>query len=136
MSNNMFVIDVMSRIPVYEQVINQVEEKVLKKLLLPGAKMPSVRGPSMELAINPNTIQKAYTELERRGVIITVPGKGAFIAEDGVEKARVLATDKLSDFKETVAGLLLAGVSRKDLINIVNDCFKTDINNEKDEVGE
>ena len=40
MSNNMFVIDVMSRVPVYEQVINQVEEKVLKKLLLPGAKMP------------------------------------------------------------------------------------------------
>ena len=90
----------------------------------------------MELAINPNTIQKAYTELERRGVIITVPGKGAFIAEDGVEKARVLATDKLSDFKETVAGLLLAGVSRKDLINIVNECYKNDINNEKDEVGE
>ena len=55
MSNNMFVIDVMSRVPVYEQVINQVEEKVLKKLLLPGAKMPSVRGLSMELAINPNT---------------------------------------------------------------------------------
>ncbi len=136
MSNNMFVIDVMSRVPVYEQVINQVEEKVLKKLLLPGAKMPSVRGLSMELAINPNTIQKAYTELERRGVIITVPGKGAFIAEDGVEKARVLATDKLSDFKETVAGLLLAGVSRKDLINIVNECYKNDINNEKDEVGE
>lgn len=136
MSNNMFVIDVMSRVPMYEQVINQVEEMVLKKLLLPGVKMPSVRGLSMELAINPNTIQKAYTELERRGVIITVPGKGAFIAEDGVEKARILAKDKLSDFRETVSGLVLAGVSREDLINIVNDCYKGVNRNEKDEVGE
>lgn len=123
MSDNMFVIDLMSRVPVYEQVINQVEQKVLMKIMFPGTKMPSVRGLSMQLAINPNTIQKAYSELERRGVIITVPGKGAFIADDAVEKASVLAKDKLSEFREMVSGLIIAGVSKQELIDIVDECF-------------
>ena len=62
----MFVIDVMSRVPVYEQLINQVEEQILTGLLNSGDKMPSVRSLSVSLSINPNTIQKAYTELDRR----------------------------------------------------------------------
>lgn len=123
MSDNVFVIDVMSRVPVYEQVINQVEQKVLMKIMVPGTKMPSVRGLSMQLAINPNTIQKAYSELERRGIIITVPRKGAFIADEGYNNASVLAKDKLSDYREMVSKLIMAGVSKEDLINIVNECF-------------
>lgn len=121
MSDNMFVIDIMSRVPVYEQVINQVEEKVLTRLMLPGDKMPSVRGLSMQLAINPNTIQKAYSELERRGVIITVPGKGAYIADAAEENAQSLAKDKLSDYREMVTGLIIAGVSKEELISIVEE---------------
>ncbi len=62
----MFVIDVMSRVPVYEQIINQVEEQILTGLLNSGDKMPSVRSLSVSLSINPNTIQKAYTELDRK----------------------------------------------------------------------
>ena len=76
----MFVIDVMSRVPVYEQLINQVEEQILTGLLNSGDKMPSVRSLSVSLSINPNTIQKAYTELDRMKLIITVPGKGSFVS--------------------------------------------------------
>lgn len=69
----MFVVDVMSRVPVYEQIIKQVEEQVLTGILKEGDKLPSVRSLSVKLSINPNTIQKAYTELDRRQLIITVP---------------------------------------------------------------
>ena len=70
----MFVVDVMSRV-VYEQIIKQVEEQVLTGILKEGDKLPS--SVSVKLSINPNTIQKAYTELDRRQLIITVPGKGS-----------------------------------------------------------
>jgi GntR family transcriptional regulator len=123
MSDNMFVIDVMSRVPVYEQVINQVEQMVLTKVMKSGDRMPSVRGLSMQLAINPNTIQKAYTELERRGIIITVPGKGAFIADDAHEKASVLGKDKLSEYREIVDKLAIAGVSKQELIDIIEESY-------------
>ena len=72
----MFVIDVMSRVPVYEQIINQVEEQIMTGILKEGDKMPSVRSLSVKLSTNPNTIQKAYSELDRRQMIVTVPGKG------------------------------------------------------------
>ena len=72
----MFVIDVMSRVPVYEQIINQVEEQIMTGILKEGDKMPSVRSLSVKLSTNPTTIQKAYSELDRRQMIVTVPGKG------------------------------------------------------------
>ena len=65
----MFTIDVMSRVPVYEQLIKQVEDQVLKGIMKEGDKMPSVRSLSMELSTNPNTIQKAYMELEAEALI-------------------------------------------------------------------
>ena len=65
----MFHIDPLSRKPVYEQIIDQMERFVLTGLMKPGTQLPSVRSLSMELSINPNTIQKAYSELDARGVI-------------------------------------------------------------------
>ena len=82
---NMFTIDVMSRVPVYEQLIKQVEDQVLKGIMKEGDKMPSVRSLSMELSTNPNTIQKAYMELDRRGILVSVPGKGSFISAEALK---------------------------------------------------
>ena len=65
----MYQIDVMSRTPVYEQIIRQTEEFILKGVLKPGDRMPSVRTLSVELSVNPNTIQKAIAELDRRTLI-------------------------------------------------------------------
>ena len=98
----MFVVDVMSRVPVYEQIIKQVEEQVLTGILKEGDKLPSVRSLSVKLSINPNTIQKAYTELDRRQLIITVPGKGSFISEKAIEVVGANSREKMTeiDIKE------------------------------------
>ena len=81
----MFQIDSLSRQPVYEQLIEQMERFILLGLLRAGDQLPSVRSLSVELSINPNTIQKAYGELDSRGLIYSIPGIGCFVTENAVE---------------------------------------------------
>lgn len=69
--------------PIYEQVIDGIEQMVVHGVLGPDSQLPSVRQMAAELSINPNTIQRAYSELESRGVIYSVKGKGNFVAPDG-----------------------------------------------------
>ena len=86
----MIRIDYTDSTPIYEQVVNKYKNLIVRNVLTPEEKMPSVRTLAMELSINPNTIQKAYTELERQGFIYTVKGKGNFVA----------ANDNLKDIKQ------------------------------------
>lgn len=120
----MFVIDVMSRTPVYEQIIGQVKEWVLTGILKEGDKLPSVRGLSVKLSINPNTIQKAYTELDRTGIIITVPGKGSFIAPEAVKIVSANSREKTDELVSIVKELAYANVSLDELIKLVTDAYK------------
>ncbi|MFR1765943.1 MAG: GntR family transcriptional regulator [Lachnospira sp.] len=119
----MFVIDVMSRTPVYEQIIGQVKEWVLTGILKEGDKLPSVRGLSVKLSINPNTIQKAYTELDRTGIIITVPGKGSFIAPEAVKIVSANSREKTDELVSIVKELAYANVSLDELIKLVTDAY-------------
>ncbi len=119
----MFVIDVMSRVPVYEQIIKQVEEQVLTGILKEGDKLPSVRSLSVKLSINPNTIQKAYTELDRRQMIITVPGKGSFISQKAVEVVGASSREKIPELAKIIRDLALAGVTKDEIIRNVNEVF-------------
>jgi GntR family transcriptional regulator len=80
----MFVIDYKSRIPLYRQIIDNVERLAARGLLPPDSQLPSVRALAMELSINPNTIARAYGELETRGIIYALPGRGNFIAGDSL----------------------------------------------------
>lgn len=75
-------IDLRSRTPIFEQIIASVRDLAIRGLMQPDEPMPSVRALAAELAINPNTIQKAYAELERQGVIYSLAGRGNFIASD------------------------------------------------------
>lgn len=77
----MIIIDYTDGRPIYEQIVERFQSLVLCGVLEKDAPLPSVRSLAMELSINPNTIQRAYTELERRGVIYTVKGKGNFVAD-------------------------------------------------------
>lgn len=77
----MIIIDYTDRRPIYEQIVERFQSLVLCGVLEKNAALPSVRSLAMELSINPNTIQRAYMELERRGVIYTVKGKGNFVAD-------------------------------------------------------
>lgn len=74
-----FDIDVKSRVPIYEQLTENVKRLIIQGVLAPDEKLPSVRSLAQELTINPNTIQKAYRELEREGYVISRPGKGSFV---------------------------------------------------------
>jgi GntR family transcriptional regulator len=77
----MIILDYTDGRPIYEQVVERFQSLVLCGVLEKDAPLPSVRNLAMELSINPNTIQRAYTELERRGVIYAVKGKGNFVAD-------------------------------------------------------
>lgn len=111
----MFTIDNMSRIPVYEQIVEQTERMLLSGEMKPGDPMPSVRGLAAELGVNPNTIQKAYTELEHRGMTTSVPGRGSFLREDATEQlVAYLNENALPEFKNMLKGMLIAGASKEE----------------------
>ena len=76
-----FHIDPSSGTPIYRQIVDQVRQAVAGGTLRPGDRLPSVRDLALELAVNPNTIAKAYQELERDGVIETPRGRGSFVAD-------------------------------------------------------
>ena len=77
-----FSIDVKSRTPIFEQLRHNITELALSGVLAPDEQLPSVRALACDLAINPNTIQKAYAELERRGITYSVPGRGSFVSAE------------------------------------------------------
>lgn len=78
----MIVIDPRSRTPIYEQICESVEKLILSGYFAPDEQLPSVRSLARELAINPNTIAKAYQQLESQGLTYSLPGRGSFIRLD------------------------------------------------------
>lgn len=119
----MFQVDTMSRQPVYEQIINQMERFVLSGVLRPGTQLPSVRSLSMELSINPNTIQKAYSELDLRGVIYSVPGIGCFVSENAVTLLGEHKRGKLGTLRQLVQELALAGIPEDEVLRCVEQAY-------------
>ncbi|MEW4368270.1 GntR family transcriptional regulator [Paenibacillus kandeliae] len=76
----MFELDIRSRKPIYEQLMDKIKELIVYGVLKPDEQLPSVRSLSAQLTVNPNTIQKAYRELEREGYIYSQAGKGSFVS--------------------------------------------------------
>ncbi len=104
--------------PFYEQVKDGIRQLMLTGVLRPGDKLPSVRELAGQLAINPNTIQRAYRELETEGFIVSVPGRGSFAAQrDGEDlKRRRELLDKL---RETARELRWLGASEEDILEAI-----------------
>ena len=119
----MFQVDPMSRQPVYEQLVRQAERFVLSGVLKPGAQLPSVRSLSMELSINPNTIQKAYSELDLRGIIYSVPGIGCFVSENAVTLLGEHKRRQLSTLFQLAQELALAGISKGEVLQAVEQAY-------------
>ena len=100
--------------PIYTQIIDGYREQIATGVLQPGEKLPSVRELASTLAINPNTIQRAYRALEADGWIVTVPGKGCFVS--GCEKATEQERQRwYAAFDEAAAALQTLGISRESL---------------------
>ena len=119
----MFQIDAMSRKPVYEQIIEQLEKFVLKGILTADSQLPSVRNLSSTLSINPNTIQKAYSELDRKGIIYSVPGRGCFVTANAKEILSTYKREELEDFIVLMKSLALAGVTKEQILECVYNVF-------------
>jgi GntR family transcriptional regulator len=101
--------------PIYAQIIDGFREQIATGILQPGDKLPSVRELAQNLAINPNTIQRSYRQLETEGWIVTVPGKGCFVCT--VPSIRQQEKQRLMEiFDSTVAALSHLGVSREELL--------------------
>ena len=101
--------------PIYAQIIDGFREQIATGILQPGDKLPSVRELAQNLAINPNTIQRSYRQLESEGWIVTVPGKGCFVCT--VPTIRQQEKQRLMEiFDSTAAALAHLGVSREELL--------------------
>jgi GntR family transcriptional regulator len=101
--------------PIYEQIKDGLRKLVVSGAIQPGEKLPSVRELASSLAINPNTIQRAYRELENERYIYTIVGKGSFVLTGSAMKD-IRSEALLRQFDEAAAELLYLGFAQKELI--------------------
>ena len=104
--------------PIYEQVKEGFRQLILSGALAADEKMPSVRELAAGLAINPNTIQRAYRELEQEGYICSVPGRGSFVLERS-EAAAARRKELLGELDECVRQLRMLGMSEDEIIQYI-----------------
>ena len=114
----MIQLDYKDKRPLYEQVTERFKELILSGALQSDEKIPSVRSLAIELSVTPNTIQRAYSELEKAGYIYTVTGRGNFVSSQTA--LRDLYLEKvLSDVKTSVIRARAAGISKQDISDAV-----------------
>lgn len=117
----MFDLDFRSRKPIYEQLVEKFKELIIHEVLKKDEKLPSVRSLAQELTVNPNTIQKAYRELERQGYIFSVKGKGNFvnalsdqINHEELEKVKQQLKKKMSE-------AFYLGMSKEEMVALMEE---------------
>lgn len=120
----MLRIDPRSSTPIYEQIELGIKELILKGALKYGEKLPSVRDMSSILTINPNTISKAYGELEREGIIETLRGKGTFITDNYKGKVDEKKMQYISEeLKKLILEANYGGISKEDFMKLTLQIF-------------
>ena len=112
----MINLDYQSRTPIYEQIVNEIERFVVLGILKPNEQISSIREMATNLGINPNTVKKAYEELENRGTIITISTKGSFIADktDDVFKRKI--KENINAIKQEICELEKMGVTKEEIL--------------------
>ncbi len=118
--SQMILIDYRDARPIYEQVVERFRILILRGVIKPDEKMPSVRNLAVDLSINPNTIQRAYAELERQGYIYTVKGKGNFVSESGqlLQKYKEEIFAQLVEIYKTAIGI---GITEDELVACIKE---------------
>jgi GntR family transcriptional regulator len=91
-----FRIEPASRVPIYRQLVAQIREAIARGRLSPDQRLPSVRDLSRQLVINPNTVARVYTELERDGMLNTRPGLGVFVAQPKTDLTKRVRKERLT----------------------------------------
>lgn len=116
----MFQLDEKNHSAMYIQVMDNIKEMIMSDVWPEGERIPSVRDLSEQLMINPNTVQKAYKELEREGYIYTVSGKGTFVSgKDTIKRDPEKVSALLAKVSESFRGLILIGYSPEDAASLI-----------------
>ena len=119
----MLVIDKFSRKPIYEQVIEGIERDIVMGLLREREQLPSIRELSALLGVNPNTIQKAFQELDRNGIIVSGQGRGCFVADQASIKIKEKLSVKITEIESIAAELARAGIEEEKLISAIRRAY-------------
>lgn len=116
----MFDLDLKSRKPIYEQLIENIKMMIIQKVLNIDEQLPSVRSLAQELTINPNTIQRAYRELEREGFIYSLPGRGSFVSDVNAAVNKERSQMLTEDLERIIKELLYLDVPADNLKSIID----------------
>ncbi len=117
-----FSLDTASGVPFYRQVIDQIESAILARHLVPGDRLPTIRSLAIELKINPNTIARAYGELEIRGILNTQVGSGTYVADKRIDLEDAERKKKIeAEVARFVRNMVALGVDRQGIIDLVRD---------------
>ena len=115
----MLQLDLKSRESIYEQVMDQLKEQIMTGQMATGEKLPSVRELSKSITVNPNTVQKAYRELERQGYVYTTSGVGTFVADRSEIHADLPALQKAQEnLDDAFRQLLFLGIGYEKAKNL------------------
>ena len=117
-----------SRKPIYEQIIDSIKELIIQGIWPIDTQLPSVRQLAGDLAINPNTIQKAYSELERQGIIYSMKSKGSFVASSVDELRGERKAELVEELGKTLHELESLGMSYEEAADILCGAWKGEKN--------
>lgn len=124
----MISLDYRDKRPIYEQVVEKLEKLIVCGALESNSKLPSVRALAVELSVNPNTIQRAYTQLEQDGYLYSVVGRGNYVTgETEWKKGRI--QEVLREYEETLIKAKETKVSREELLEILDRIYPTNEEN-------
>lgn len=119
----MFSLDLQSRQPIYEQLKNKIGELVLLGQLRPDDQLPSVRSLARELGVNPNTVQKAYQDLERESIIYSVAGRGSYISPE-LDLGEQLRRQQLRRVSQAAMQARQCGIGEERVVEAVREVYK------------
>lgn len=114
-------LDYTKRIPIYEQIVNEIERYVALGIYKENEQIMSIRELAMELGINPNTVKKAYSILESNGVIVSISTKGTFIKKDVLSVRQKKVVKYINDIKSIMLELNKIGISNDDILEMLNE---------------
>ena len=119
----MIILDFRDRRPIYEQLIEKFQEVMMIGALEKDEKMPSVRQLASELSINPNTVLRAYGQLEREGYIYSVPGKGSFVAD--ISQLKDVGREEIRRaLEQTARRAFVSGISKDEFLEDAGKAYE------------
>lgn len=131
----MLQLDLRSRKPIYEQLMDKLKELIIQEVFQSDDQLPSVRQLANDLSINPNTIQKAYRELEHQGYIYSIPGKGKYVAPQSDARNKEKVNKMKKELIKLISEAMYLGLEKEeifDLITIAENSVKGGENSDSD----